>query len=276
MREGRNPNLTVKGNGFGDIMLSVVTHLLPTESYHSKRMEVVRTCLTSMREHCVLPVKILIWDNGSCPELIDWVEQIYKPDIFVKSYNIGKPLAKRAIAGMLPPNTIMGFSDDDMYFEENWLEPQLELLQTFPNVACVSGYPLRTSFRWGNELTKERLKKVCKFTAGKIIPEKWERDFCTSIGRNYNEHAQKTISDYEIVAQYMDKKAFLTSHHCQFIGYAGIIYKAAQIDYSVLGDEKPFDINMDKLGNRLATTQRLTRHMGNVIDDQLRSEIMVK
>lgn len=95
------------------------------------------------------------------------------------------------IAQMLPPETILGYSDDDMLFSNNWLAPQIELLKGFPNVACVSGYPVRTSFRWGNDNTKAWARAEARLTAGRFIPNEWERDFCVSIGRDYAEHIKQ-------------------------------------------------------------------------------------
>jgi hypothetical protein len=40
-----------------------------------------------------------------------------------------------------------------------------------------------------------------------------------------------------------------------------------------MADERLFDITLDTLGLRLATTQRLTRHIGNVLHEELRKEI---
>jgi hypothetical protein len=42
-----------------------------------------------------------------------------------------------------------------------------------------------------------------------------------------------------------------------------------------MADEKNTDIVLDKIGLRLATTERYARHMGNVIDDALRAKIDV-
>jgi len=68
-------------------------------------------------------------------------------------------------------------------------------------------------------------------------------------------------------------RAYATSHHCQQIGYAGVVNKALEWNYEAMKSERPFDEALDRLGLRLATTQRLARHMGNVIDDHLRKEI---
>jgi len=274
MRVGTNPNRSAGAHQWTDIVLSVVTHLPNTEGYHARRLEVVQLCLESMRAGAGGDYTIIIWDNGSCSELRDWLQYSYKPDVLIMADNMGKTLARDAIAHMLPPDKILTYSDDDIYYSPNWLQPQIELMNHYPNVSCVTGYPVRTSFRWGNENTVKRMGKRGKITEGRHIPEEWERDFCVSIGRDYGWHKNYTAADIDILCEYKGVEAYLTSHHCQFITTAGMLSKASKLDGQAMGDEKPLDIAFDKLGNRLATTQRLTRHIGNVIDSDLRQELI--
>lgn len=71
--------------------------------------------------------------------------------------------------------------------------------------------------------------------------------------------------------RYNGMEAYCTAHHCQFIGYAKTLQRAARYDGEAMGDEKIIDNTLDSLGLRLATTERLTRHIGNVIDESIRS-----
>lgn len=278
MRKGNNPRRGKDCARYTKVVLSVVTHLPELTGYHERRFEVVKTCLQSMKQNSGGEYTVIVWDNGSCEQFREWVRQEYKPDIFVESDNIGKNLARSSIFGMLPPEQIVSYCDDDIYFYPNWLDPQLELLKSFPDTACVSGYPVRTQFRWGNENTLTRLESVCKIEKGKFIPDKWEDDFAVSTGRDVREHRQLTVKDFDIIGEYKGHAAYLTAHHCQFIGKAETLRAAALSSalYGSMPDERPFDIALDKLGNRLTTIARLTRHIGNIIDDDLRRDMVVK
>lgn len=273
MRIGQNPNRGTSTSDFTDVVLTCVTHLPNLKGYHARRFEVVQTCLETMRRNAGGKYTVIIWDNDSCDEFRQWVSNIYQPDVFIQSVNIGKNLARYTLARMQDPGKVFCFSDDDILFYPNWLNPQLDLLRTYPNVACVTGYPVRTSFRWGNTNTKEWGAKYGKMQMGKFIPESWERDFCESIGRDPDWHIKNTQEDYDFLLEYEGRKAFATSHHCQFIGYSDIIGMMRETDRLAMGDERPFDEALDSVGLRLATTERLTRHMGNVIDDKLRAEV---
>ncbi len=174
---------------------------------------------------------------------------------------------------MLPPGTIVCYSDDDILYHPNWLNPQIELLNHFPNVATVSGYPIRSMFRMGNANTIAWAEKSATVKRGQFIPREWEDDFARSVGRDPQQHVQMTVKDFDTKIVYNGKEAYAQAHHAQFIGYQVKIAQAMYFDGRALHDEHPFDIEMDKLGLRLCTTERLCRHMGNVLDEKLRAEI---
>lgn len=273
-RIGRNPNVHKRAPyRISNIVLVCVVHLPNLRGYHAKRLEVVQKCLTSMRDNAGGTYTVIVWDNGSCRDFQKWVENEYKPDIYIKSRNIGKSAARAALFGMVDPDIIVNYSDDDIYYYPNWLEPQIKLLKHFPNVSCVSGYPTRVAFRWGVENTRTRLKPAF----GRFIRQKWEDDFALSIGFDIKTYEEHTKNDTDIIVEYNGVKAYATSHHCQHIGFAGLLKTAAWqvMAYGSMPDEKPYDVELDKIGNRLATLQRYTRHMGNVIDDDLRRDILL-
>lgn len=274
MRVGSNPNRNAKAGEFKKIVLCVVTHLPNlTDEYHAKRLEVVQTCIRTMTENANTEYSLVIWDNASCSEFKEWIQDEVKPDVFMQSFNAGKAAGRTSVYRIVPPGHIVCYSDDDMLFYPDWLAPQLELLRHFPNVACVTGYPARTQFRWGNENTKEWARKNAKLEFGRFLPREWEDDFAVSIGRDAEFHAEYSRNDMDALITYKGKQAYATSHHCQFIGKSELVSRVISWDGQAMGDERIFDTALDTLGLRLATTQRLTRHIGNVLHDELRKEI---
>jgi hypothetical protein len=273
VRIGNNPLRHSPAGRLAPIAFIVLTHLPNLEGYHEHRLEVVQTCLRSMTQNSGVEFSLCIWDNGSCDVFREWVKDEIRPAVFVESVNLGKTTGRTALTRMMPPKTIICYSDDDMYFYPGWLKPQIEILKHFPNVACVTGYPVRTSFRWGNTNTVAWARANAKVEEGRFIPREWEDDFAVSIGRDVKQHADGSRNDYDLLATYNGKQAYLTSHHCQFIGYSGVIGRVVTWDDVAMGDERPFDITLDTLGLRLATTERYTRHIGNVLHEELRKEI---
>jgi len=273
MRIGNNPNKSaLVAAPYAPITLAVVTHLPnTTTAYHSLRLEVVRACLNTMRAGAFYEHTFMVWDNGSIPELRDWLQFDFKPDVLILSHNIGKTNARTSLAGMVPDKTIFGYSDDDMLFADNWLEPQMDLLNSFPNVACVSGYPVRTAFRWGIENTLRWARDNAKLEKGIFISQSDEDDFALSVGRTPEWHRAYTEKDIDYRVTYNGLQAYCKEHHCQFIARAGTLKKLAVYDNFAMADERPFDVAMDKLGLRLATIQRVALHIGNRLDESIRS-----
>lgn len=275
MRQGLNPLRFERApEKINPIVFLVVTHLpCSDDPYHAGRMEIIQTCLTSMREHAHREHTFIVWDNGSKDELRDWIQHVFEPDIFIASGNIGKGAARTSAIQMLPPGTVVCYSDDDFYFMDNWLKPQMELLNYFPNVAAVSGYPCRTMFRSGNANTLAWAENNATLKRGQFIPRAWENDHARSIGRDPEEHIRMTVKDFDIKISYQKKEAYATAHHAQMIGYQIKLSHAMYYDDMAAGSEHHFDETLDRFGLRLCTTERYCRHMGNVLDPQLREQI---
>jgi glycosyltransferase involved in cell wall biosynthesis len=271
MRIGSNPLHHSTVSGYEPVVFAVITHLPNTLGYHEKRLEVIQKCIWSMTKNAP-PHTLIIWDNGSCEALRQWIRYI-KPDIFIESPNVGKATARASIFRMVPPDSLVAMSDDDILYYPGWFEEQVKVLDTFPNVSCVTGNPIRTSFRWGCENTIEWMNKQGILEVGRFIPDNYERDFCISIGRDPMIHKKNTVKDVDYRGLYNGVYAYATSHHCQFMSIAGRVLPAMRFDNQAMGDEKPFDMAMDKIGLRLSTVQRYSRHIGNVIHDELRKEI---
>lgn len=276
MRTGINPNRHAKVSPPPPVVISVITHLPEMESdYHRNRLDVIKLCISSMTENAGMDASLLVWDNGSCADLVDWLRYEAKPHYLVLSDNVGKWQARSSILRMFPPATVIGISDDDMLFYPGWLHESMRILTIFPNVGVVSGYPVRTQFRWGCNNTRQwALKNAANFESGKLIPEQWDRDFCTSIGRSWEDQVRGTENDIEYRATYRGCTVYLTGHHCQFICYAGRLLPFLSWSDEAMPDEKPFDQAIDNAGLlRLTTKERYARHIGNVIDDDIKTEI---
>lgn len=270
MRVGNNPNTNAKVDGYAPIIVSAITHLPNAGGYHKNRLNVVKCCLETMKRNAGVDCEILVWDNGSCPSFTQWLKFEYQPDYLILSPNMGKSIARASIVRMLPSETIVGVSDDDMFFYPNWLKAQIELLEHFPYVGQVSGYPVRTQFRFHNLSTLLWGSKIKCLQSGRWISEQEDKDFCISIGRDYDWHVDYTKDDKEARLIWRGKVAYATSHHCQWIGYAGKLAPLVDFTKEAMADERPFEQAIDRAGLlRLTTFQRYTRHIGNVLDKEL-------
>ena len=273
VRIGQNPNKQAPASVFPPQLATVTTHLPKAVGYHEWRLGIVQASLITMRRYSGVPV--MVWDNGSCDELRAWLINDYKPDYLILSPNVGKQSARRAMAGMLPPETIVGFTDDDMLFYPSWWSASLDLLTGYPNVGAVSAWANRVSFDWGTKSALDwAAKSGAKVERGHFIPTAHEADYATSVGLAVGEHLSRVAPRQDIRITYNGLTAYAQAQHCQFICYANRILPHCDYTETAMGGERIFDDKIDAAGLlRLATTERFARHMGNVIDDKLEAEL---
>lgn len=275
MRVGVNPlRNSMAPDKAPKIVASVITHLPNQIGYHKERLAIVKACLNSMRENAGMKCAVMVWDNGSCNELKDWLLSNFRPTYLVLSPNIGKGSAKAGILRMFHEDTIVGISDDDMLFYKGWLDDAVKLIKHFPNVGAVSGYACRRMMKNNISTLKWAEENGTVITNGRSIPDEWETDYAVSVEQDPEEWLDFTKDDLDTSIEYQGVKAYATAHHCQAVYVAGRVASLAAWDSMAAAAEGPWDEAIDQAGMlRLATMERMSRHMGNIIDPKLRSEL---
>jgi glycosyltransferase involved in cell wall biosynthesis len=254
--------------------MSVITHLPNRVGYHAHRFDVIKACLESMRFGAP-GIPVMVWDNGSCEDLIDWLQNEYKPETLILSPNIGKSNARAALFRMVRTDAVMSLCDDDMLFYPGWFDACEHLLKTFPDVGKASCYPVRTQGRWGCSATKEWAANNGKLESGIFVTEEEERDFCASVERDYEWHLDFAKDDRDFRVTYKDTQAYCYAHHCQFVAYVGRIIPFLERNDDAMANEKPFDNAVNNAGLlQLTTAKRYARHIGNVVDHKVISDLI--
>ena len=160
------------------VTAAVLVYIPHFSGYFEGRFPVLIACLTSLVENTAVPLDLLVFDNGSCAEVQDYLGELQSRGaiqlLLRSARNLGKAGALRLIFGAAPGD-VVAYCDDDFYYFPGWLEAQLEILDTFPNVGMVSGYTIPSLF------APERISAALEFgrspgaglKAGKFIPEEW-------------------------------------------------------------------------------------------------------
>lgn len=263
MRIGQNPLKQATIEPLKKVVVLVITHLPEMGSqYHKNRLGVVKKSLSTLIANNMYDDhSLFIWDNGSCKALTQCLYYDYEPERLILSRNIGKTNALKSVMRMLRPGTILAYGDDDIEYFPNWLQPQIDILETFPNAGTVTGWPTRLESRWGEESTK---KWAQDYKVDRFIPEKWEKDYCDSLGRDWPTHQLNTKNDKDFRINYKGVQAYATSHHCQFVCYPERVEPLVPWTDRAMANERDFDMAVDNAGLlRLATVERYTRHIGN-------------
>jgi cellulose synthase/poly-beta-1,6-N-acetylglucosamine synthase-like glycosyltransferase len=165
MRKGQNPAKFVKEVAKPERITAAVLNYIPFLSgFYAEALDVLKASLDSMRNEPGLPFDLMVFDNGSCPEVRDYLVAEKEAGriqyLILSEKNMGKGGAWNVIlAGA--PGEIIAYADSDILYYPGWLSRSVELLETFPNVGMVTG-PIRsfTHPRASGRRKTPRSKKV--------------------------------------------------------------------------------------------------------------------
>ncbi|MBK5107804.1 MAG: glycosyltransferase family 2 protein [Anaerolineales bacterium] len=263
------------------ITVALLTYIPHLDGYFRNRFEILQLTLASLVANTSLPYDLFIFDNGSISQVVDYLEALQEQGtiryLFLSSENIGKIGAFELLFNSAPGEYV-AYSDDDIYFYPGWLEAHLDVLETFPNVGMVSGAPVRDASDRASRTLKELIAKdepSIKVSFGKRIPDEWESDWALSVGRDPEEHLQKTRNHQDIILECGGVEAFGSASHFQFLSPKKMIVNALPEIWSgqLMGEMNELDQAIDQLGYlRLSTVGRYTRHLGNAISPDLVDE----
>src|SRR5512140_3052752 len=148
MRKGQNPAKFVKDVARPQRITVALLNYIPFLSgFYAETLDVLKACMRSLAADAGQPFDLMVFDNGSCAEVRDFLVS-EKEDgriqyLILSEKNIGKGGAWNII---LPgaPGEIISYTDSDVLFSPNWLVRSVEILETFPKVGMVTARPFRT------------------------------------------------------------------------------------------------------------------------------------
>lgn len=263
------------------VTLAVLCYIPNLDGYFKRRLDVLKLSLSSLYTHTPQPFDLLVFDNGSCPPVVDYLRGLHADGVIdyltLSASNIGKIGAFKLLF-KTAPGEIVAYSDDDIFFYPGWLDAHLQILESFPNVGMISGIPLRDrSERASNSLqtlVKQGAPGVT-VTIERRVPDEWETDWAISVGRDPQKHLAETQEHKETVLKSHGVEAIGTASHFQFVAPRQAILDALPENWSgrLMGEMIELDESVDKHGYlRLATAGRYVRHMGNTLSPDIIAE----
>jgi hypothetical protein len=223
----------------------------------------------------------LIFDQNSCREwkqrLASFQDSGYIDNVYYSGHNIGKLAALHKIMGMVD-SEILAYTDDDVLFYPLWLESALELIDDFP-AHLVTGSPILTRFKW-YEKQLERFENDDSYKVKKLnwkaYPSDWLEDDALGRGIPLSDYIDiiENAKEGEIRPVQFDREQLAcwgVGHHMQFTARRGKIQEfAPHVGRELMGVMREWDVSMDTGGlTQVATLERTTRHMGNVMDNSI-------
>src|SRR5690606_6817590 len=277
MRKGQNPAKFVKDVAKPERITVALLNYIPFLSgFYAETLDVLKVSLESMRKDAGLPFDLMIFDNGSCKEVKEFLVK-EKEDgriqyLILSEKNMGKGGAWNVmLAGA--PGEIISYTDADVLFYPNWLKKSVELLETFPNVGMVTARPFRTpenflhkSIAWA--------KEHADLQQGDILPYEWFYEFSTTLGFSDDELKKIYSETTDFYVTYKNIPAYLGASHWQFTTYKSVIQKFLPFDMDKpMGQVRQLDERMDVAGYlRLMPAQRYAQNMSNTLPAELQRD----
>ncbi len=262
------------------ITLAMLTHVPNNIGYFEKRFEVVRASLESFIAHTPKPYDLMVFDNNSSPQLVDYLKKLRDENrinfLILSSRNIGK-LNALQVMFRSAPGEIIAYSDDDVFFLPGWLDESLKVLETYPKVGLVTGMYIRLHMKEGISSVLEFSKRPdVKVKTGKLIPHELEQHFIDNTGRTWSQYKKETEGFKDIQLTYKGLTTLASAGHYQFVTRKQVILDALpKVWYSqLMGKMRELDLQIDLMGYlRLCTTPPTIRLLGNLINPEMAEEI---
>ena len=269
MRIGQNPAKYIDSVAQPAAVTATVVNCIPLLSgFYAQSLEVLKACLTSLRENTDRPFDLMVFDNHSCKEvrsyLVNAFEQGLVQYLVLSDTNIGKIGAWNFMFGAAQGEYV-GFSDSDIYFRPGWLTDSLELFDAFPDVGMVTGRPLRSNM----ELSSSTLDWV---TQSKNVKEEgnfidWDtfHEHESSLGHPEDDIAVQYQTRKDIRLSRNGKRAYAGAGHFQFLARKQVLSRIMPLpSEKPMRGENIIEAEINRLKYlRLCTEKPLVMHMGN-------------
>jgi glycosyltransferase involved in cell wall biosynthesis len=296
MRKGQNPAKFVKDVARPERITVALLNYIPFLSgFYAETLDVLKVSLESMRVDAGLPFDLMVFDNGSCAEVRDFLVK-EKEDgriqyLILSEKNMGKGGAWNVmLAGA--PGEIIAYTDADVLFYPKWLSRSVEILETFPNVGMVTARPFRTPPEF-YESTLKWARENATLEEGQFIPWETFLEFNLSLGQTEEENKKvyAETKDWRITynpslrgARRATKQspssssktviAYAGASHWQFTAYKSTLQQFLPFDMDKpMGQVRQLDKRMNDAGLlRLMVSDPLAMNMSNTLG-YLRGEL---
>ena len=270
MRRGQNPAKFVSEVAQpARLTVAVLTYAPFLGGFFAEALDVIRACLESLWRTTPAPYDLLVFDNGSCREVVDYLLEARTAGriqhLMLSQHNLGKGGAWNVIF-QAAPGELLAYTDCDALFFDGWLERSLEILETFPRVGMVTARPFRTpeafltsTVGWAESDPGVRLER------GAFISWEVFREFDMSLGQGEEAVRTRYASTEDLRLTYRGVTAHAGASHYQFLARKSVLAEFGPFVMDrPMGQVRQLDQRMNDAGYlRLMTATPLMMNMSN-------------
>ena len=277
MRKGQNPAKFVKEVARPERITVALLNYIPFLSgFYAETLDVLIASLESMRKDAGLPFDLMVFDNGSCEEVCEYLvnekEEGRIQYLIFSEKNMGKGGAWNVMLTGAP-GEIISYTDSDVLFSPNWLSRSVEILETFPNVGMVTARPFRTPPEF-YESTLKWARDNAVLDEGQFIPWETFLEFNLSLGQTEEENRKVYAETKDWCTQYKGVTAMAGASHWQFTAYKSTLQQFLPFEMDKpMGQVRQLDKRINDAGLlRLMVSDPLAMNMSNTLG-YLRGEL---
>jgi glycosyltransferase involved in cell wall biosynthesis len=273
MRKGQNPAKFIGHVAQPErITIAVLNYIPFLSGFYAQTLDILKLCLGSIRAGSDLPYDLMVFDNGSCPEAVDYLLNEHAEGniqyLVLSEKNLGKGGAWNIML-QAAPGEIIAYSDNDAYFYPGWLSTSMRILEAFPNAGMVTSRPFRTNLdlctstiQWAENNPEVTIQR------GQFIPWEEFKAFDMSLGQPEPEVLARYQSTVDVRLKYRDLTVQVGASHWQFIAYKSVIQRFLPFSMDrPMGQVKQLDQRLDGAGYlRLMPVEFLAQNMSNRLD----------
>jgi len=257
------------------VTAAILTYVPNDVGYFKDRFDVMRVCIESILKNTQEPFDLMVFDNGSSAEVVDYLSKQRDAGnidlLMLSGKNIGK-IGALQIMFKAAPGEIIAYCDDDVFFLPGWLKRHLEVIDTYPDVGAVTGMYIKPHMKEGVETTMRfAARQDVEMEKGNLVDKNLEIHYIANMGRTWEQY-QKEINGLEDVRiTYKGIKTYASAGHYQFVAVKDRILKAMPNKWksNLMGQMRELDIMIDQLKMlRLCTTPATVRLLGNKINQE--------